>query len=66
MLSDVAVWPPFIPGAFLIPYFLMLTFVGIPVFMIELTVGQYSGSGPATVFEAVPLFKGQLTLLRVL
>ena len=47
-----------LPGAFLIPYAVMLTFVGIPVFLIELAIGQYSASGPATVWEVAPLFKG--------
>lgn len=45
-------------GAFLIPYAIMLTFVGLPVFFIELSVGQYCGGGPLTVFDASPLFRG--------
>ena len=45
-------------GAFLIPYTIMLCFVGLPVFFIELSVGQYSASGPMTVFEASPIFQG--------
>lgn len=37
----------------------MLTFVGIPVFFIELTVGQYVGGGPITVWSAIaPIFQG--------
>jgi len=38
----------------------MLTFVGLPVFFIELSVGQYCGGGPLTVFDASPLFRGNL------
>ncbi|XP_067929666.1 sodium-dependent proline transporter-like [Watersipora subatra] len=45
-------------GAFLIPYFFMLLFCGIPLFLIELIVGQYSGAGPGNVFELSPIFKG--------
>ncbi|CAD5123410.1 DgyrCDS11761 [Dimorphilus gyrociliatus] len=45
-------------GAFLIPYFIMLTFVGIPVFFIELSVAQYSGVGAIGVWAASPLFQG--------
>lgn len=45
-------------GAFLIPYVIMLTFVGLPVFFIELSTGQYSGAGPLHVWEAAPLFQG--------
>ena len=37
----------------------MLTFVGIPVFMIELSMGQFGASGPMTVWEAAPLFQGK-------
>ena len=55
----------YVTGAFLIPYFIMLTFVGIPVFFIELAVGQYSGSGPATVWEAAPLFRGKQTKTQI-
>ena len=46
-------------GAFLIPYLLMMMFVGIPLFMLEVTIGQYSSSGPIMVWEASPLFKGK-------
>ena len=48
----------FLSGAFLIPYAIMLTFVGLPVFMIELAVGQYSGSGPMTLWTVSPIFQG--------
>ena len=51
-------------GAFLIPYTIMLCFVGLPVFFIELSVGQYSASGPMTVFEASPIFQGVCTFLE--
>ena len=47
-------------GAFLIPYFIMLTFVGIPVFLIELSMGQYGAAGPMTVWEASPMFHGTI------
>ena len=46
-------------GTFLIPYFLMLLFVGLPLFFMELVLGQYSGQGPAKVFGRIsPVFKG--------
>ena len=45
-------------GVFLIPYFFMLFFCGLPLFLMEMVIGQYSGSGPANVFEAAPIFKG--------
>merc|ERR1711953_1621918 len=46
-------------GSFLIPYFLMLAIIGIPAFLLELNLGQYSGMGPVTVYSNLsPMFKG--------
>merc|ERR1712127_69256 len=45
-------------GVFLIPYFIMLLVCGIPIFYIELAFGQYSGQGPITIWESIPIFKG--------
>lgn len=45
-------------GAFLIPYVVMLVFVGIPLFYMELAIGQYSSSGPLTCWDFAPIFKG--------
>ncbi|XP_037904921.1 sodium- and chloride-dependent glycine transporter 1 isoform X2 [Hermetia illucens] len=45
-------------GAFLIPYLLMLVFCGIPLFYMEILLGQFSSSGCITLFRICPLFKG--------
>ncbi|CAK9300373.1 unnamed protein product [Gordionus sp. m RMFG-2023] len=45
-------------GAFLIPYFLMLLCVGIPLFFIEVTLGQFSSLGPIKLWRVVPLAQG--------
>lgn len=45
-------------GAFFIPYFVMLAFVGMPVFFLEISFGQYCSLGPVTAWKASPLFKG--------
>jgi len=46
-------------GSFLIPYFLMLAIIGIPTFLLELKIGQYSAKGPVTLYSHLsPLFKG--------
>ena len=52
-------------GAFLIPYTIMLLFIGIPCFLMELTLGQYSAMGPVTVYSNLsPLFKGKAQFLK--
>ncbi|OWF40286.1 sodium-dependent dopamine transporter-like [Mizuhopecten yessoensis] len=46
-------------GAFLIPYGLMLIMGGIPLFYMELALGQYNKSGAITCWGRLcPLFKG--------
>ncbi|XP_078683122.1 sodium-dependent proline transporter-like isoform X1 [Branchiostoma floridae x Branchiostoma belcheri] len=45
-------------GAFLIPYVIMLVFAGIPMFFIELTLGQYAGLGSLPVWNCIPILKG--------
>ena len=46
-------------GAFLIPYFIMLLGMGIPIFFLEFVLGQYSAQGPIKVFGRLsPIFKG--------
>lgn len=49
----------FVSGAFLIPYFIMLVFAGLPIFFMEVILGQYGGVGPNKLFEIAPLFKGR-------
>ncbi|KAL1115231.1 hypothetical protein AAG570_007262, partial [Ranatra chinensis] len=45
-------------GAFLIPYTLMLLFGALPLFYMELILGQYNRQGPITVWKICPIFKG--------
>ncbi|PAA71554.1 hypothetical protein BOX15_Mlig013345g1, partial [Macrostomum lignano] len=45
-------------GAFFIPYCIFLFLCGMPVFCMELAIGQFSSSGPLTCWECAPLFRG--------
>jgi len=51
----------YIAGAFVIPYVIMMTFVGLPVFFLELIVGQYAAAGPLNIWSISPLFQGKET-----
>jgi len=45
-------------GAFLIPYTVMNLMVGVPLFLMEMSLGQFSSSGVINVWRSCPLFKG--------
>ena len=47
-------------GAFLIPYVIMLSVVGLPLFFMELSFGQFASLGPITIWKISPAFKGTL------
>jgi solute carrier family 6 amino acid transporter-like protein 5/7/9/14 len=45
-------------GAFLIPYLIVLFFIGKPIYFLELAWGQFSSYGQVKAWKAVPLLKG--------
>ncbi|CAG7732841.1 unnamed protein product [Allacma fusca] len=45
-------------GAFLIPYLIVLTFIGRPVYFLEIALGQFSSYGPVKMWGISPFFKG--------
>lgn len=49
----------FSTGAFLIPYFIFLFGGGLPVFFLEVVLGQYTSEGGITCWEKIcPIFTG--------
>lgn len=52
-------------GAFLVPYCVMLLVGGIPLFYMELALGQFNRKGAITCWgRLVPLFKGNFITVR--
>ncbi|XP_063869665.1 sodium- and chloride-dependent glycine transporter 2-like [Scylla paramamosain] len=45
-------------GAFLIPYLIMVSLVGVPLFFLESSVGQFTSSGLLTLYSVAPMFRG--------
>lgn len=54
-------------GAFLIPYIIVLTLIGRPMYFMEMALGQFSSRGAVKMYEKLsPVFKGKLELLILL
>lgn len=52
--------PHLSPGAFLLPYLLMAVFGGVPLFYMELALGQFHHSGCISIWKHIcPIFKGK-------
>jgi hypothetical protein len=54
----------FFAGAFLIPYCIMLVFGGLPLFYMELALGQFHRCGCLTIWKRIcPALKGELPVM---
>uniref|UniRef100_A0A803SYU1 Transporter n=1 Tax=Anolis carolinensis TaxID=28377 RepID=A0A803SYU1_ANOCA len=54
-------------GAFFIPYLIFLFACGIPVFLLETALGQYTSQGGITAWRKIcPIFEGMLVVPRTL
>ena len=45
-------------GSFLIPYFILLIFIGKPMYYMETAIGQFSRLSPLQVWRCAPIAKG--------
>jgi len=45
-------------GAFLIPFFIFMVLCGLPLYYIEVALGQFCGKSAGIAFDFCPLFKG--------
>ena len=47
-------------AVFLIPYLTFLLLIGMPLFFMEVSYGQFASLSPITVWRMSPLFKGEI------
>lgn len=50
--------PPRPAGAFLVPYLLFMVIAGMPLFYMELALGQFNREGAAGIWKICPVLKG--------
>uniref|UniRef100_A0A1I8F7U1 Transporter n=1 Tax=Macrostomum lignano TaxID=282301 RepID=A0A1I8F7U1_9PLAT len=53
-------------GAFFVPYIIFLLLCGVPVFLLDLSLGQFTSEGPATCWEFAPSLPVVTKLHRIL
>jgi solute carrier family 6 GABA transporter-like protein 6/8/11/12/13 len=54
-------FPYFITGAFLVPYLICVIVGGIPLFYLEVAVGQFMGVAGINAWNICPFFRGKVT-----
>ena len=53
-------------GAFLIPYLIVLLFIGRPLYFLEMILGQFSSSSSVHVWNVAPIAKGYFYIVSLL
>lgn len=48
----------FLTGSFLVVYIIFFSLGALPVFIMEITIGQYAQRGAMEIWNLCPLFKG--------
>lgn len=51
--------------AFLVPYMTLMLFIGVPIVLLEMALGQFLGQGAAHSWKASPFFKGASIVGRI-
>lgn len=64
-IHNAAVPPLVCAGAFLVPYLFFMVIAGMPLFYMELALGQYNREGAAGVWKICPIFKGRIPHRRL-
>lgn len=50
---------------FLIPYFVLLLVIGLPLVLFEISIGQFLGQGSPHTWRAAPFFRGGNVVARI-
>lgn len=51
--------------AFLVPYLVILLFIGLPIILLEIALGQFLGQGSAHSWRASPILRGKYIAISV-
>lgn len=51
-------------SVFLVPYFILLILVGLPIILLEISIGQFLGQGAANSWRSSPILKGACMISR--
>lgn len=49
----------------MIPYLICLVLAGVPILILEVSLGQFQGQGGITAWKIVPLFQGNLIFFLI-